>query len=50
MIENWELIADVGYTFEFEHKDYIHVKVTIFTTKGEKRAWQKLKVILSEKN
>lgn len=49
IINNWDLVAETGYTFEFEHKKHIHVTVTIFTTKGGKAAWKKLEAILNEK-
>lgn len=50
IINNWELVAETGYTFEFAHRKHIHVTVRIFTTKGEEAAWKKLEAILNEKN
>lgn len=48
-INDWELVEERGYTFEFEHKNHIHVTVKIFTTNGKKVAWKKLEAILNEK-
>lgn len=48
MLDKWDLVSETGYRFEFEHEDYIHVTISIFTTKGEKVAWNKLEDVLND--
>ncbi len=42
MKSKWELVAQIGYTFEFINKDDPMIKLVIVTTKGKNDAWNKL--------
>lgn len=50
MVNKWKLILAYGYWFEFENKDHANVVIKIFTTNGEKCAWEKLKKLVNEKS
>ncbi len=45
-LKDWELIAEYGYTFEFEYRNGVEATVI---ARSEKEAWKKLKAAMTQR-
>ncbi|WP_153465050.1 hypothetical protein [Sediminibacillus terrae] len=45
-MKDWELIAEYGYTFEFEYRNGVEATVI---ARSEKEAWKKLKAAMTQR-